>query len=49
MGELFDVKSNTVNYHNREIYKSEELEEISTTLKFRVVQIGVSIEVVRNT
>ena len=38
MGELFDVESNTVNYHIREIYKSKELEEISITRKFRVVQ-----------
>lgn len=38
MGGLFDVESNTINYHIREIYKSGELEEISTTRKFRVVQ-----------
>jgi len=38
MGELFNVESNTITYHLQEIYKSEELEEFSTTRKFRVVQ-----------
>lgn len=38
MGELFEVESHTINYHIKEIYKSEELEEISTTRNFRVVQ-----------
>lgn len=38
MAELFEVESNTINYHLQEIYKSDELEEVSTTRKFRVVQ-----------
>lgn len=38
MGELFEVESHTINYHIKEIYKSEELEELSTTRNFRVVQ-----------
>ena len=38
IGELFQVESHTINYHIKEIYKSEELDEISTTRKFRVVQ-----------
>lgn len=38
MSELFQVESNTINYHIKEVYKSKELEEISTTRKFRVVQ-----------
>ena len=38
IGELFQVESQTINYHIKEIYKSGELEEISTTRKFRVVQ-----------
>lgn len=38
MGELFDVESNTITYHLQEIYKCDELEENSTTRKFRVVQ-----------
>ncbi len=38
MAELFDVESHTVNYHLKEIFKSEELQEGSTTRKIRVVQ-----------
>ncbi|SMB88620.1 Uncharacterized conserved protein [Desulfonispora thiosulfatigenes DSM 11270] len=38
IGELFQVESNTINYHIKEIYKSGELEELATTRKFRVVQ-----------
>ena len=38
MGELFGVESHTITYHLLEIYRSEELEEISTTRKIRVVQ-----------
>lgn len=38
MGLLFDVESNTITYHLSEIYKIGELEQISTTRKFRVVQ-----------
>ena len=38
MGVLFDVESNTITYHLGEIYKSGELEQMSTTRKIRVVQ-----------
>lgn len=38
MGLLFDVESNTITYHLGEVYKSGELEQISTTRKIRVVQ-----------
>jgi hypothetical protein len=38
IAELFGIESNTVNYHIKEIFKSQELEEISTTRKIRVVQ-----------
>jgi hypothetical protein len=38
MGRLFDVESNTITYHLQEIFRSEELEEDSTTRIFRVVQ-----------
>ena len=38
MGELFGVASNTITYHLQEIFKSGELDEISTARKFRVVQ-----------
>lgn len=48
IGELFQVESNTINYHIKEIYKSEELEEISTTRKFRVVQREGNRDVARD-
>lgn len=38
MGELFNVESHTITYHLKEIYKSQELEESSTTRKIRAVQ-----------
>jgi hypothetical protein len=38
MGQLFGVESNTITYHLKEIYLSNELQEISTTRKIRVVQ-----------
>lgn len=38
MSELFDVEVNTINYHLKELYKSGEIQEISTTRKFRIVQ-----------
>lgn len=38
MGELFAVESHTINYHLKEIYKTNELEEEATTRKIRVVQ-----------
>lgn len=38
MGELFNVESHTITYHLKEIFKSQELDENSTTRKIRVVQ-----------
>ena len=38
MGELFGVESHTINYHLKEIYKTEELQEEATARKIRVVQ-----------
>lgn len=38
MGLLFDVEPNTITYHLGEIYKTGELEQVSTTRKIRVVQ-----------
>ncbi len=38
IGELFDVESNTITYHLKEIYESGELDKNSTTRKIRVVQ-----------
>ena len=38
MAQLFSVKENTITYHIKEIYKSEELEQGGTTQKFRVVR-----------
>jgi len=39
MGQLFDVETNTITYHLKEIYESGELEKESTTRKSRVVQL----------
>ena len=38
MAELFDKDSDTIGLHLKNIYKSEELEEISTTEKYSVVR-----------
>ena len=38
MAELFDVEVNTINYHLKEIFKSNELREEATIRKFRIVQ-----------
>jgi len=38
MGELFGVEVQTINYHLKEIFKSNELEESSTIRNFRIVQ-----------
>lgn len=48
MGELFDVESHTITYHLQEIFKNDELEENSTTRKFRVVRREGSRDVNRN-
>jgi len=39
MGELFEVGTNTINYHLKEIFKSGEINENRTVRKFRIVQI----------
>ena len=39
IGELFEVGTNTINYHLKEIFKNSELEENRTVRKFRIVQI----------
>src|ERR1035437_6729104 len=38
MAELFGVESHTITYHLQEIYKSNELNNVATTRKIRVVQ-----------
>ena len=38
MATLFNVEVNTINYHLKEIYKSQELTESATIRKFRIVQ-----------
>lgn len=38
MATLFDVEVNTINYHLKEIYKSQELIEEATIRNFRIVQ-----------
>src|SRR4030042_7037045 len=36
MAELFDVEVNTINYHLKEIFKSDELTEDSVIRNFRI-------------
>ena len=48
MSLLFSVKENTITYHVQEIYSNEELEEISTTRKIRVVRKEGKRVVTRN-
>jgi len=36
MANLFDVETNTINYHLKEIFKSQELDENSVVRKFRI-------------
>lgn len=47
MATLFDVESNTITYHLQEIFKSGELDRVSTARKFRVVQLEGSRQVSR--
>lgn len=47
MATLFDVEVNTINYHLKEVYKSDEIEEKRTIRKFRIVQTEGSREVTR--
>ena len=35
---MFNIESNTITYHLKEIFKSQEVSEICTTRKIRVVQ-----------
>ena len=48
MGELFEVGTNTINYHLKEIFKSGEADEKRTLRKFRIVQIEGQRQVERN-
>jgi hypothetical protein len=47
IGQLFGIESNTVTYHLKEIFKSKELDESSTTRKIRAVQTEGKREVSR--
>jgi hypothetical protein len=47
MGELFGVEVQTINYHLKEIFKSDELEEVTTIRKIRIVQTEGNREVAR--
>lgn len=38
MAELFNIDTRTINYHLKEIYQTQELEENSTIRNFRIVQ-----------
>ncbi|MBQ7612391.1 MAG: virulence RhuM family protein [Spirochaetaceae bacterium] len=44
---LYDVETNTINYHIKKIYEDSELEESSTIRKFRIVQAEGSRQVSR--
>lgn len=48
MGELFQVETNTINYHLKEIYKSGEAHENRTVRNFRIVQTEGKRQVERN-
>ena len=48
MGELFEVGTNTVNYHLKELFKTGEIEENRTIRNFRIVQIEGKRQVERN-
>lgn len=48
MAELFDIKENTITYHIKEIYNTEELDVDSTTRKIRVVRKEGNRNVNRN-
>ena len=48
MSELFGVEVNTINYHLKEIFKSGELQEVSTIRKIRIVQKEGSRSIPRN-
>jgi hypothetical protein len=47
MAELFDMEISTINYHLKEIYQSNELEEGATIRKIRIVQKEGSRDVSR--
>ncbi len=47
IAKLFDVEANTITYHLKEIFSSEELEQDATTRKIRVVQTEGRREVSR--
>ncbi|MDO4430480.1 MAG: virulence RhuM family protein [Lonepinella koalarum] len=48
MAELFGVQSHTINFHLKQIFDTGELEQISTTRKFRIVQQEGKRQVSRN-
>ena len=48
LSELFEVESNNITYHIKNIYKQKELEKFSTTQKIRVVQKEGNREIERN-
>lgn len=48
MSELFGVEVNTINYHLKEIFKSGELQEVSTIRKIRIVQKEGNRSIPRN-
>jgi hypothetical protein len=47
MAELFGIGVQTINHHLQEVYKSNELNEMETIRKFRIVQPEVTRQVAR--
>ena len=48
MGELFEVGTNTINYHLKEIFNNNEIDENRTIRNFRIVQIEGKRQVERD-
>ena len=48
LAQLFDVESNTITYHLKEIYESRELSKEATARKIRVVQTEGDRQITRD-
>lgn len=35
---LYEIETNTINYHIKKIFEDSDLEEVATVRKFRIVQ-----------
>ena len=43
---LYEVETNTINYHIKKIFEDSELSEVATIRKFRIVQTEPQIRVI---